>query len=72
MMARDAYVEKIRAWFDEAKINTLTVIMMQVPCCGGLLQLAKQALSQATRKVPLKSIIISLQGEILSEEWVTA
>ncbi|NLP04169.1 MAG: 4Fe-4S ferredoxin [Fibrobacter sp.] len=68
---QDEYVEKIRAWFDEAKINTLTVVIMQVPCCGGLLHLAKQALSQATRKVPLKAIVLSLQGEILSEEWVT-
>lgn len=68
---QDEYVEKIRAWFDEAKINTLTVVIMQVPCCGGLLHLDKQALAEATRKVPLKAIVLSLQGEILSEEWVT-
>jgi hypothetical protein len=69
---QDTYIEKIKDWFDEAKINTLTVIMMQVPCCGGLLHLAKQALAKARRKVPLKAIIVSLQGEILSEEWVGA
>lgn len=69
---QEVYVEKIKAWVDEAKINTLTVIMMQVPCCGGLLHIAKQALKQANRKIPLKSIIVSLQGEILSEDWVSA
>jgi hypothetical protein len=68
---QDMYAEKIRAWADDAKINTLTVVMMQVPCCGGLLHIAKQALKKASRKIPLKSIIISLQGEILSEEWVS-
>jgi len=43
---------------------------MQVPCCRGLLQLAKEAAQKAKRKVPIKSMVVSLQGEILSEEWV--
>lgn len=66
---QEEYVEKIRAWFDEAAINTLTVMLMQVPCCGGLLALAKEAASRAKRKVPIKYIIVSLQGEILQEAW---
>ncbi|MEK7377066.1 MAG: 4Fe-4S ferredoxin [Candidatus Margulisiibacteriota bacterium] len=67
---QEVYVEKIRSWIDDAKINTLTVMIMQVPCCGGLLVLAKEALKQAARKIPLKYIVVSLQGEILQEEWV--
>ena len=66
----DVYAEKIRRMVDEAKINTLTVIMMQVPCCRGLLQIAQAALQKAKRKVPLKAVIISTQGEVLSEEWL--
>ncbi len=66
----DVYQEKITALIDEAKINTLTVITMQVPCCGALLQVAKGASEQASRKIPIKSKVVSLQGEILSEEWV--
>ena len=53
------------------QINTLTVIMMQVPCWGGLLTLALKAAAAAKRKVPIKSIVVGLQGEVLSEEWVT-
>jgi NAD-dependent dihydropyrimidine dehydrogenase PreA subunit len=67
---QDVYVEKIRKMVDEAKINTMTVIMMQVPCCRGLLQMAQTALKQAKRKIPLKAIIISTQGEVLSEDWL--
>ena len=67
---QEVYVEKIKSWFENAKINTLTVLIMQVPCCMGLVQLAKQALGSSTRKVPLKAIVVGLQGEILSEEWV--
>lgn len=66
----DEYIEKIRQMADEAKINTLTIIMMQVPCCRGLLKIAQAALQKAKRKVPLKTIIVSTQGEVLSEEWV--
>lgn len=64
---KDVYVEKLTALIDEAQINTLTVIIMQVPCCGGLVGIAQEALNQAKRKIPLKTIIVSLQGEVLSQ-----
>lgn len=67
---QEVYVEKIKAWFEEAKINTLTVLIMQVPCCRGLVNLAHQALEDSKRKVPLKAVVVSLQGEVLSEEWL--
>lgn len=67
---QELYVEKITAMIDEAKINTLTVMIMQVPCCHGLLQVAKEGAEKAARKIPLKLIIVSLQGDILKEEWV--
>ncbi|MDF1574722.1 MAG: 4Fe-4S binding protein [Bacteroidales bacterium] len=66
----EEYVDKIRALIDEAKINTLTVMMMQVPCCGGLMQMVRMAAGQAGRKVPVKKVIVGVEGDILSEEWV--
>jgi hypothetical protein len=45
-------------------------MMMEVPCCGGLSQLVQMAASQATRKVPVKEIIVSIKGDILEESWV--
>ena len=67
---QDVYMEKIRKMVDEAKINTLTVIMMEVPCCRGLLQMTQAALQKAKRKVPLKAIVVSTRGDVISEEWV--
>ncbi len=64
------YVEKLSAMIDLSKINTLTVLMMEVPCCGGLLQIAKAAREKAHRNIPVKALVLSLRGEILSEEWV--
>lgn len=69
---QEVYVEKVRAWIDEAEINTLTVMTMQVPCCGGLLAMAQRAAELATRKVPMKSLVVSIQGEIIREEWIGA
>ncbi len=67
---QEVYVEKITSLIDDAKINTLTVMTMEVPCCGGLVQVAKQAAEQATRKVPVKNIVVGIQGDILSEDWI--
>lgn len=67
---KESYIEKITAMIDRSHINTLTVIMMEVPCCGGLLQIAQQALALAGRKIPIKKIIIGIKGDLLSEEWV--
>jgi len=67
---QDIYAEKIKSWLEDAQINTLTVMIMQVPCCRGLLQLAKQALNESERKVPLKAVVVGIQGDILSEEWI--
>ncbi len=67
---QDIYVKKIKSWLEDAKINTLTVLIMQVPCCMGLLNLAQQAARSSKRKVPIKSVVVSLQGKILSEDWV--
>ncbi|MBA4387953.1 MAG: 4Fe-4S ferredoxin [Verrucomicrobia bacterium] len=67
---QDEYKDKITALIDEAKINTLTVMIMEVPCCHGLLALAQEAASKAKRKVPIKCMTVSRQGEIADEQWV--
>lgn len=66
----DSYIQKLIAMIDEAQINTLHVMMMEVPCCGGLLQIAQLALSGAGRKIPIKKTIVGIKGDILSEEWI--
>jgi hypothetical protein len=68
---QDIYTEKITAMIDEANINTLSVLIMQVPCCRGLVALAQQAARKANRKVPIKATVVGLQGEILQEQWVS-
>lgn len=67
---QEMYVEKLRMMIDDAKINTLTVMIMQVPCCMGLMQMVKSALNSAIRKVPVKLVVVGIEGKILKDEWV--
>jgi ferredoxin len=67
---QEEYAEKVRSLIDDAKINTLTVMIMQVPCCSGLLAMAKNAAQSAKRKVPIKAVVVGLKGDVLSEDWV--
>ncbi len=67
---QEVYVEKIRGWFDEAQIKSLTVLIMEVPCCRGLAQLAVQAWERSGRKVPIRSVTVGLRGDVLHEDWL--
>ena len=67
---KEVYVSKIADMIDGAQINTLTVVIMEVPCCGGLLQLVKMALEQASNKVPVKKVVIGIEGEIVEDNWI--
>ncbi len=66
----EIYVEKLVAMIDMARLNTITVTIMEVPCCGGLMAIVDAALRKASRKVPVKKVVIGVQGDVLSEEWV--
>ena len=68
---QDIYAEKIKSWLEDAKINTLTVMIMEVPCCMGLSAIAESAMTASKRKVPLKRITVGLDGNIRKEEWIT-
>jgi NAD-dependent dihydropyrimidine dehydrogenase PreA subunit len=65
---QDAYVAKLAALIDGAAIRSLTVAVMEVPCCGGLVRLAQAAAAQAGRPVPLRVVVVSVQGQVLAEQ----
>lgn len=69
---QDVYVAKIKALFEEARIASLTVLIMQVPCCRGLLGLAMEALKASSRKAPVRCAVVSLQGNVIKDEPVEA
>ncbi len=66
----EIYVDKIRRMVDNAGVRSITVMVMKVPCCGGLFQLVRQAVAQSSRPLPVTLTVVGLQGEILSSETV--
>ena len=67
---KESYLQKLTSMIAETKINSLQVVIMEVPCCGGLLQMAKTARENAGRNIPIKQSVISVQGEVVGEDWV--
>lgn len=66
----DVYLEKLVSLIDQAEVNTITVMIMEVPCCGGLSHLVQKAAATAGRKVPIKEVVVGIGGDILRERWL--
>lgn len=67
---KESYLDKLKVMITRSQINTLTVVIMEVPCCGGLLGLAQKAVIEAGRKIPLKLVVVGIKGDVLKEEWL--
>lgn len=59
------YSEKLTAIIGNNNIKSVTVVRMEVPCCGGLEQAAKTALQQSGKFIPWQVVTISTDGKIL-------
>ena len=62
------YSEKLAAIFEANDITDITLTRMEVPCCGGMEKMVKNAITQSQKDLPLKVVTISAEGEILKEE----
>ncbi len=61
------YSEKLTQIIRENNIQSVTVVRMEVPCCGGLERAAKVALQNSGKFIPWQVVTISIDGNILSE-----
>jgi NAD-dependent dihydropyrimidine dehydrogenase PreA subunit len=57
------YTEKLAAIIAENDVKSLTVVRMEVPCCGGLAQAATEALRSTGKFIPWQIVTISTDGE---------
>lgn len=67
----DIYIDKIRKLIEIAQVNTITIMRMEVPCCSGILRMVKIAKQYANSNVPVKEIVVSINGEVISENWLS-
>jgi len=61
------YSEKLSAILQQNEIKSVTIVKMEVPCCGGILQAAKKALSDSGKMIPWSVVTISTDGRILED-----
>ena len=59
------YSEKLRQIFENNHIQSITVVRMQVPCCGGLPFAVKTALEESGKQIPLEIITLTPSGSVL-------
>ena len=62
----NAYLIKLTELFRASRIKSITVLKMEVPCCGGIAMVAKQALAASGKEIPFSVVTISIRGEVLS------
>lgn len=60
----EEYKEKFTQIFKDHDIKSIVVVMMEVPCCSGLVGIVKSALKDADKDIPLQIKIISIKGEL--------
>ena len=59
------YTEKLTEIISGNDIRSVTVVRMEVPCCGGLEMAAKNALQNSKKFIPWQVVTISIDGRIL-------
>ena len=57
------YVDKLAAMIGQNEVRSVTVAIMEVPCCRGLALMARQAIEQSGRDVQLDIAVIGVDGE---------
>ena len=62
------YSEKLTEILRQNNIKSVTVVRMEVPCCGGLEYAARQAIAHSGRALSLRVVTISAEGRILQEQ----
>lgn len=65
----EGYVEKLAGIFSQNDIPKVLIIRMEVPCCGGLTHMTKQALEKSGRTdLIVEEVTISIEGKVLKSQ----
>lgn len=57
------YSDKLTAIFQGSEVKSITIAIMEVPCCRGLDIMVRQALAASGREIPIETVIIGIDGE---------
>ena len=66
------YIEKFAQICKESGIKSITAVIMEVPCCGGLPMIVKKGMEMSGVDIPMEEVVISTRGQILQRNQVKA
>lgn len=62
------YIDKFSEIFKVAGIQSVTTVVMEVPCCSGLPMIVKKGMEKSGKNIPMEKVVVSVRGEILRHE----
>jgi Pyruvate/2-oxoacid:ferredoxin oxidoreductase delta subunit len=62
---QEAYVKKFTSIFEHNTIKSVTVLVMEVPCCGGMPKIIEKAMQASGKKVPVETVVVGIEGGII-------
>ncbi len=66
----DYYREKLARIIRVNEPSSITVVRMEVPCCGGLARLAEAAIDEARVALKLRTVVLDVRGDLVEDETV--
>jgi Pyruvate/2-oxoacid:ferredoxin oxidoreductase delta subunit len=66
------YIQRFAEIFNTAVIKSITVVVIEVPCCQGLPLIVEKGVKMAGKKIPMEKVMISARGEVLAREKLAA
>jgi NAD-dependent dihydropyrimidine dehydrogenase PreA subunit len=60
----EAHLEKLTDILQQSEIQSLTVVHMEVPCCSGLVKMAREAIRASGKNIPFQEITVGIRGEL--------
>lgn len=61
-----AHQAKLTDILSKSSVKSVTVVHMEVPCCSGLVHMAKQAIANSGRDIPLRDVTVGVKGDLKS------
>jgi Pyruvate/2-oxoacid:ferredoxin oxidoreductase delta subunit len=59
---QEIYIDKLAAMIEHGGIRGLEVVVMEVPCCSGLVRLVQEAVARSSRRVPVTVSVVGVRG----------
>ena len=61
-----AHINKLTDVLRQSDVKSLTVLHMEVPCCFGLVHMARQAIQDSGKNIPLRDVTLGIKGDVKS------